>query len=168
MCGTPVCVCAVSGWDSVRRPGLGWTPRAYPEVPRVSSLGAAHVKDLPPDKRKFYKPSKKMCDRCEDRQALFFGEGREPKLRCATHALEGPAKNKRKRESCVGLKRIPSKRCGDGTCHADGSQGVQLIGDPASRLCGKCGTEGKGRDKRPIAGYEFRGQALKARGGGGR
>ena len=44
-----MCVCAVSGWDSVRRPGLGWTPRAYPEVPRVSSLGAAHVTSLPRD-----------------------------------------------------------------------------------------------------------------------
>ena len=45
----PVCVCGVSEWDSARRPGLGWTPRAYPEVPCVSSLGAAHVTSLPRD-----------------------------------------------------------------------------------------------------------------------
>ena len=87
-------------------------------------------------------------------------------MRCATHALEGPAKNKRKRESCVGLKRVRSKRCGDGTCHADASKGLQLIADPESRLCVGCGTDGKGRDKQPIAGYEFRGQAQKARAGG--
>ena len=91
----------------------------------------------------------------------------EPKLRCATHALEGPRLKKRKRESCVGLKRVLSKRCGDGTCHADASKGVQLIADPESRLCVGCGTEGPNRQsKQPIEGYEFRGQALKKRGGG--
>ena len=87
-------------------------------------------------------------------------------MRCATHALDGTGKNKRKRESCVGLKRVQSKRCGDGTCHADASKGLQLIADPDSRLCGKCGTVGKNGNKQPIAGYEFRGQAPKARGGG--
>ena len=87
-------------------------------------------------------------------------------MRCATHALDGTGKNKRKRESCVGLKRVQSKRCGDGTCHADASKGLELIADPESRLCVGCGTEGKRRDKQPIAGYKFRGQALKARGSG--
>ena len=119
-------------------------------------LCPAHLKELPPDARRHYKPpSKKMCDRCEDRQAVFFGEGREPKLRCATHALEGPAKNKRKRESCVGLKRVQSKRCGDGTCHADGGLGVQRIGNSTSRLCRTCGTERVGKFKEAIADYEF-------------
>ena len=88
-------------------------------------------------------------------------------MRCATHALDGTGKNKRKRESCAGLKRVLSKRCGDGTCHADASKGVQLIADPESRLCVGCGTEGPNRQsKQPIEGYEFRGQALKKRGGG--
>ena len=76
-------------------------------------------------------------------------------MRCATHALDGTGKNKRKRESCVGLKRVQSKRCGDGTCHTDGSQGVQRIGNSTSRLCRTCGTERVGKFKEAIADYEF-------------
>ena len=71
-------------------------------------------------------PKKNMCDCCGDKQAVFFDDDGLGKMRCATHALDGTGKNKRKRESCVGLKRVLSKRCGDGTCHTDGSQGVQL------------------------------------------
>ena len=85
-------------------------------------------------------------------------------MRCAKHALDGTGHKKRKRESCVGLKRVQSKRCGDGACHADGSQGVQLIGDSDSRLCSKHGTVGKRGNKQPIEGYEF--VDKKKRGGG--
>ena len=94
-------------------------------------------------------------------------DGVASQLGARTAAAYGTGKNKRKRESCAGLKRVLSKRCGDGTCHADASKGVQLIADPESRLCVGCGTEGPNRQsKQPIEGYEFRGQALKKRGGG--
>ena len=51
-----------------------------------------------------------------------------------------------------------------GRDHADGSQGVQLIGDSDSRLCSKHGTVGKRGNKQPIEGYEF--VDKKKRGGG--
>ena len=144
-------------------PRLADAPLNLPE-----RLCEAHVKDLPPAEQKFYKPppksGKKMCDRCGDRQAVFFDDDGLGKMRCATHALEGPRLKKRKRESCVGLKRVQSKRCGDGTCHTDGSQGVQRIGNSTSRLCVGCGTVGKPGNKRPIEGYEF--VSEKKRGGG--
>ena len=145
-------------------PRLADAPPGLPE-----RLCPAHVKDLPPDAWKFYKPppksgKKKMCDLCGDNQAVFFDDDGLGKMRCAKHALDGTGHKKRKRESCVGLKRVQSKRCGDGACHADGSQGVQLIGDSDSRLCSKHGTVGKRGSKRPKAGYEF--VSEKKRGGG--
>ena len=122
---------------------------------KARRLCPAHVKDLPPDARKFYKPppKKPTCDRCGT-TAAFFGDGLEPKLRCANHALITRLST-RKRASCGGLKRGPSYQCGDGTCGGNGAQGVRMKENHKSRLCKTCGTEKVGKFKEAIADYEF-------------
>ena len=116
-------------------------------------LCQAHVKKLPPDKRKFYKLPKPTCDLCGT-TAAFFGDGLEPKVRCATHALIARLST-RKRASCGGLKRDPSYQCGDGTCGGNGAQGVRMKENHKSKLCKTCGTEKVGKFKEAIADYEF-------------
>ena len=130
-------------------------PRSDGAPPNLKArrLCPDHVKDLPPDARKFYKSGRTTCDRCGT-TAAFFGDGLEPKLRCATHALITRLST-RKRASCGGLKRRPSYQCGDGTCGGNGAQGVRMKENHKSRLCKTCGTEQVGTFKEAIAGYEF-------------
>jgi len=134
--------------------------------PRLERLCPRHYEDLPASARKLYKPPpkpNKLCHYC-DANAKFFGENEEPP-RCPKHTLAAldPAKpdkrsKTRKRDSCGGLKRNPSTRCGDGMCGADASKGV-IEKDPVLlkklRKCIGCGTEKVDKHKEAVDGYEF-------------